>query len=206
MTSAQKSHWEHVYATKTAERVSWFQEHARASLDLIQKTGLPLDGRIIDVGGGASTLVDDLLDHGYTDISVLDIAEHALAAARERLGKRSSGVRWLEGDITKIDLPESSYDLWHDRAVFHFLTDPTHRELYLQNVLHSVKKGGHIIVATFSLDGPKRCSGLEVMQYDPQSLHATFGDHFRLVDSRSEDHITPTGSLQNFIYCYCRME
>lgn len=199
-----KQHWEEVYTTKSTDAVSWFQPHAALSLDLIRATGLGKDAGIIDVGGGASTLVDDLLANGYNDLTVLDLSIHALEAARHRLGKDENLVRWIEADITEVDLPARRYDIWHDRAVFHFLTTPEQREAYVQTVFRSVKPGGHVIVATFAEDGPLECSGLPVMRYRPEELHDQFGEAFTLLKHTREAHHTPAGKVQQFVYCYCR--
>ena len=199
-----KNHWEHVYSTKKTESVSWFQEHAEQSMRLIRGTGVPCSAGIIDVGGGASTLVDDLLRSGYRAVSVLDLAAAALSVAKARLGERASEVQWTEGDITKVLLPVHAFDVWHDRAVFHFLTSKEDREAYVDTVLRSVKPGGHVIVATFAEDGPIQCSGLPVMRYGPNELHAEFGSPFSLVRHEREEHHTPFGTVQKFVYCYCR--
>jgi SAM-dependent methyltransferase len=186
--------------------VSWFQEHAEQSLRLIADTGMPPSASVIDVGGGASTLVDDLLARGYSSLTVLDISGAALAAARSRLGNRAAGVRWIEGDITDPALfPADSFDIWHDRAVFHFLTEPADRRAYVRNVLHAVRSGGHVIVSTFAEDGPLQCSGLPVMRYDADALHDEFGAAFELVRHEREAHRTPAGNTQKFLYCYCRV-
>lgn len=199
-----KGHWEKVYQTKPADQVSWFQEHAELSLQFIRNTGVPKGGHIMDVGGGASMLVDDLLREGYSNLTVLDISAAALQTAQKRIGNDAAKVHWLEADITQIELPEASVDVWHDRAVFHFLTDAGERQRYVQAVQHAVKPGGHVIVATFAEDGPLRCSGLDVMRYRPETLHDEFGAAFELVNSTNEMHHTPSGSEQKFIYCYCR--
>jgi SAM-dependent methyltransferase len=199
-----KEHWEKVYSTKATDAVSWFQPHADLSLGLIVAAGVGRGASIIDVGGGASTLVDDLLANGFTNVSVLDLSAAALAAARKRLGSRASGVRWIEADITRADLPAGEYDVWHDRAVFHFLTSPEDRAAYVQAVFRSVKPGGHVIVATFAEDGPLQCSGLPVRRYRADELHAEFGESFQLLDHRREAHHTPSGTVQQFVYCYCR--
>lgn len=200
----RKQHWEQVYATKAPDSVSWFQEHAKHSLRIIQNTGLDKQAAIIDIGGGASTLVDDLLAEGYTDLTVLDLSATALAVARQRLGKSADSVHWLEGDITRIELPIHRFDIWHDRAVFHFLTDPADRRAYVEQVMRTVRPGGHVIVATFAEDGPEKCSGLPAMRYRPESLHAEFGDTFLLAGHEKESHQTPFGTVQQFVYCYCR--
>lgn len=199
-----KTHWEHIYETKAPTQVSWYQEHAQYSLQFIQNTGVRRTDQIIDIGGGASTLVDDLITAGFQNISVLDVSARALQLARQRLGARAAEVNWIEADITQVDLPQQAYDLWHDRAVFHFLTRPTDRQHYIYVVRHAVRKGGHVIIATFAPDGPDHCSGLEVVRYSPKSLHDEFGEGFELKHSTRETHHTPFGTEQKFIYCYCR--
>ena len=201
-----KEHWEQVYTTKAATGVSWFQEHARQSVQLIHQTGVARDAGIIDVGGGASTLVDDLLRDGYSNLAVLDLSESALSAAKERLGTPASDVAWLVGDITRVELPRHAYAVWHDRAVFHFLTTREERAAYVRAVLRAVKPGGHVIVATFAEDGPEKCSGLPVMRYSADGLHAEFGTPFTLLKQEREEHHTPAGAVQKFIYCLCRKE
>ena len=199
-----KTHWENIYRTKDVTAVSWFQEHAAQSVELIKKTGLSLEARIIDVGGGASILVDDLLDEGFSHVSVFDISGAALQRSQERLGVRALLVHWLEADITQAELEPNFYDVWHDRAVFHFLTSETHRATYVRAVLRSVKPGGHIIVASFGMEGPEKCSGLNVVRYSGESMHDEFGDDFELIGATTELHHTPFGTDQQFIYCYCR--
>ena len=199
-----KEHWENVYSTKAADEVSWFQEHAGLSLQIIRDSALAPDGRIIDVGGGASTLVDDLLSAGFSKITVLDLSAAALAKAKARLGSRAASVQWLEANILDVTLPASTYDVWHDRAVFHFLTSESERHRYVEQVLHAVKPGGLVIVATFAEDGPEKCSGLPVMRYSTEGLHAEFGNTFELLGSQRESHLTPTGKEQKFVYCFCR--
>ena len=200
----KKSHWENVYATKSVDQVSWYREHLDTSLKMILRTGVEKDAAIIDVGGGGSTLADDLLDNGFADVSVLDISGTAIAKSKERLGKRSDRIDWIEADITDVVLPEDHFDVWHDRAVFHFLTDAEDRRKYVDLVTRSLKVGGHIIVASFGLAGPQKCSGLDVVRYSPESMHGEFGDEFRLVKSVDESHETPFGTTQEFVYCYCR--
>jgi len=198
----RQQHWESVYRSKSADEVSWFQPHAASSLRLI--TGCAdTEANIIDVGGGASVLVDDLIDAGYRNLTVLDLAESALATSRARLGARTQDVQWIAGDVTRVDLPATHYDVWHDRAVFHFLTDPDDRARYVTQVLKSVKPGGHVIVATFGPGGPLQCSGLDVVRYAPESLHAEFGAPFHLLGHETEIHHTPAGKEQEFVYCYC---
>lgn len=199
----RRAHWENVYRSKAVNEVSWFQPQAASSLRLIEGCA-GHDAAIIDVGGGASVLVDNLLDAGYHDLTVLDLAEAALATTRARLGARAQGVEWIAGDITAVPLPAARYDVWHDRAVFHFLTDAADRARYVAQVLRAVKPGGHVIVAAFGPGGPLQCSGLDVVRYAPDALHAEFGAAFRLERHETEVHHTPAGKDQEFVYCYCR--
>jgi SAM-dependent methyltransferase len=199
-----KEHWEGVYRSRADTEVSWFQEHAGLSLKLIHDMDVAADAAIIDVGGGASTLVDDLLRDGYRRITVLDLSGAALAAARSRLGAMAERVQWLEADILRAELPEHAYDVWHDRAVFHFLTRVEDRRAYVQQVLRAVRPGGLVIVATFAEDGPTQCSGLPVMRYAPAELHAEFGEPFDPLGHERESHQTPSGKEQKFVYCFCR--
>lgn len=201
-----KAHWEQVYMSKAVSDVSWFQEHAQQSMHLIEQTGVAKGAGIIDVGGGASTLVDDLLGAGYSNVTVLDLSEAALQASKARLGEHAREVTWLTGDITRVELSPHAYDIWHDRAVFHFLTGREEREAYVRAVLRAVKPGGHVIVATFAEDGPAQCSGLPVMRYSADGLHAEFGAPFTLLQQEREEHHTPFGTIQKFIYCLCRKE
>jgi len=200
----RKSHWENVYQTKGRDEVSWFSEHLVTSLEIITKTDVKNDAAIIDIGGGNSNLVDDLLEQGFIDVSVLDISPKAITDSKTRLGLKAEAVNWVVADITDVELPVDRFDLWHDRAVFHFLTDENDRRKYVELVMRSVKLGGHVIVASFSLDGPKKCSGLDVMQYSPETMHNEFGDRFQLIESIAETHNTPFGTTQDFVYCYCR--
>lgn len=200
----RKHHWEHVYQTKTREQVSWFREHLEISIKLILGTGVGKDAAIIDVGGGNSTLTDDLLDLGFVDVSVLDISGRAIDDSRARLGTRAGRVNWIEADITVAELPADRFDVWHDRAVFHFLTDPDDRRKYVANVKRSLRNGGHIIVASFGPEGPQKCSGLDVVRYDPDAMHDQFGKSFELLSHVEETHETPFGTRQEFVYCYCR--
>lgn len=198
-----RGHWEGVYRDRAADQVSWFQPSAASSYRLITEGAGP-GARIIDVGAGASVLVDELLDAGYRNLTVLDLAEAALDVSRARLGSRADAVDWIAADITAASLPQAYYDVWHDRAVFHFLTDPADRARYVAQVLRSVKPGGRVIVAAFAPGGPLQCSGLDVVRYAPQSLHAEFGAPFRLLGHETEIHHTPAGRDQEFVYCYCR--
>jgi SAM-dependent methyltransferase len=199
-----KQYWEKIYSAKKIDSLSWFQDHADISLRLIHNTGLGKKAAIIDAGGGSSNLVDDLVAEGYTDVTVNDLSTAALAAAKNRLGKHADAVHWMEGDITRAKFPIHRFDIWHDRAVFHFLTGPADRQAYVEQVMRAVRPGGHVIVATFAEDGPEKCSGLPVMRYKPEALHDEFGEAFRLVEHQMEAHHTPSGQIQQFVYCYCR--
>jgi 2-polyprenyl-3-methyl-5-hydroxy-6-metoxy-1,4-benzoquinol methylase len=201
-----KTHWENVYATRTPESVSWYRAHLETSLALIERAIVARSASIIDIGGGESTLVDDLLLRGYKNLTVLDVSQTAIDVTKKRLGSTAEQVRWLVADIAAVDLKSHAYDLWHDRAVFHFLTTPERRVAYVRQVTRAVKPGGHVIVSTFGPEGPQECSGLEVMRYDAESLHGEFGGHFRLIESSKELHQTPFGTTQQFLYCYCRIE
>ena len=202
---SEQEHWEAVHGQKPPDQASWYQPHLERSIQIIENARLPLNAAIIDVGGGASTLVDDLLARGYTHVTVLDLSATAIASARKRLGSRADLVTWIVADITRADLPEHHFDFWHDRAVFHFLNDPAARRRYVTAVQRALKPGGHIVVATFGPSGPERCSGLEVVRYSPDGLHAEFGHTFEKISDSTEVHVTPWGSEQEFVYCYCRM-
>jgi SAM-dependent methyltransferase len=194
----RKAHWERVYTTKGEGELGWFQPDPALSLDLIRSAS-HRRGPVIDVGGGSSRLVDRLLDSGFEHITVLDISRAALDTARSRLGDRSDSVRWVEADVTS-EVRLGEFDVWHDRAVFHFLTEPADRRRYIELAGRSIVPGGHLIIATFAPDGPPRCSGLEVCRYDASSLAAELGDTFTLVGEATETHVTPQGSPQTFFY------
>lgn len=202
----QKTHWEQVYQTKAPEAVSWYRKHLEKSLELIKKADADTSACIIDVGGGESTLVDDLVELGYRNVSVLDISETAIDVSKRRIGERAAQVTWIAANITQVELPSQRYDVWHDRAVFHFLTTSEERFAYVRQVANSVKPGGHVIVATFGPQGPEKCSGLTTRRYDANSLHDEFGTKFKLIESATEMHITPFGTTQQFLYCYCMLE
>jgi len=201
-----KTHWENVYATKTPDQVSWYRPHLETSLNLIERAASRKSASIIDVGGGESTLVDDLLARGYDNITVLDVSQTALDVTKKRLGLAAERIHWFVADITELHLPPSTYDVWHDRAMFHFLTTPEQRTAYVRQVAQAVKSGGHVIIGTFGPEGPTKCSGLDVIRYDAASLHNQFGMHFRLEESLKELHTTPFGTTQQFLYCYCKVE
>lgn len=195
-----KAHWERLYVDKPATEVSWYQLHPEYSLAMITATGAGQDAGIIDVGGGASTLADYLLEADYDNITVLDIAHGGIKRARKRLGVQASQVTWIEQDVTTFR-PEVRYDIWHDRAVFHFLTSDMQRSRYLATLDKALKPGGHAIIATFAEDGPSTCNGLEVVRYSPDTLNRALGHTLRLAETRSEEHITPAGGVQQFNYC-----
>jgi 2-polyprenyl-3-methyl-5-hydroxy-6-metoxy-1,4-benzoquinol methylase len=193
----RSAHWEGVYATKGAANVSWFQENPAISIELIRQTHASSGSAIIDVGGGASRLVDALLRDGYRAITVLDLSATALELAKERIGPSSAAVDWIVADVTTWK-PVRQYEVWHDRAAFHFLTDPDDRRAYLDCLQSAVAPGGQVIIGTFALDGPEKCSGLPVQRYDSKSLAEQLGASFELVETRSEMHRTPWNSNQAF--------
>jgi len=199
-----KNHWEDFYRSKAPNVVSWYRPHLDISLTLICEAVSDRNAAIIDVGGGESTLVDDLLQRGYRNLTVLDISAAALNATKQRLGSLAEQITWVESDITVVDLPEHRYDVWHDRAVFHFLTEPSQRGAYTHALTKALKPGGRVVIATFGPLGPNRCSGLDVRRYDDQQLSDEFGPGFELVTSTLEDHHTPAGSSQQFLYCSFR--
>ncbi len=201
-----KTYWEKIYTTKAPEAVSWYRLHLETSLALIGRAAAGYSASIIDVGGGESTLVDDLLARGYENITVLDVSQTAIGVTKKRLGLAAEPIRWLLADITEAQLKPGAYDVWHDRAVFHFLTSREHRAAYVRQVGHAVKPGGHVIISTFGPEGPTKCSGLDVIRYNADSLHDQFGVRFRLVDSSKELHRTPFGTTQQFLFCYCKVE
>jgi len=193
----RQAHWEKVYTSKGENEVSWFQESPAPSLALIAQVGAAPSAAIIDIGGGASRLVDELLDRRFHDVTVLDLSAAALEAAKARLGERANQAHWLVADATTWD-PSRMYDVWHDRAAFHFLTEERDRAAYIARLKQSLKIGGHAIIATFALDGPEKCSGLPVMRYDAARLGQTLGPGFKLLQSHGNDHATPWGSHQQF--------
>ena len=202
-----RAHWEKVYHGKPPDAFSWYRPHLETSLDLIERAAADRSASILDVGGGESTLVDDLLARGYHNVTVLDISPTALEVTKARLGPLAEQVHWIAAGLLEAAfLARHSYDIWHDRAVFHFLTSDDERAAYVQQALRAVKPGGHVIVSTFGPEGPQRCSGLDVVRYDAGSLHDQFGRRFQLLESRQELHRTPCGTTQQFLYCYCVLE
>lgn len=200
-----RTHWQQIYTSKGPTEVSWFQSEPAVSVRLIRNVVRDRTSTIIDVGGGASTLVDHLLDAGFESLTVMDISGEALSQAQERLGPRAERVTWLEADVLVDELPADAFEFWHDRAVFHFLTEASDRRRYVEQVHRSVRVGGHVAVATFAPDGPTHCSGLEVVRYDADELHGEFGADFRLLETEREEHVTPSGVTQPFTYCMCRV-
>jgi trans-aconitate methyltransferase len=195
--AGRQAHWENVYTTKGEKEVSWFQENPAPSLELIALTDVSEEAAIIDIGGGASRLVDDLLARKFRRLTVLDLSGAALAAAKLRLGNRGACVQWVVADVTKWE-PTGTYDLWHDRAAFHFLTDHADQSAYVDRLKRAVRPGGHVIIGTFAPDGPERCSGLPIMRHDATTLAAILGSGFALIDTRRHDHATPWGAVQRF--------
>ena len=200
----QREHWEKVYLTNQPDKLGWYKPHLETSLKWIKELDLSEDSNIIDVGGGASTLVDDLLNEVYRSITVVDLSKNALALAKERLGERAKLVTWLEEDITSVPLAARHYDLWHDRAVFHFLTAPEQRQQYRINLLKALRPGGHLIIAAFAPEAPPKCSGLPVERYSADKLESTLGAKFELKRHKKELHITPGGVEQMYLYCHFR--
>jgi trans-aconitate methyltransferase len=198
MNSVERQvHWEHVYTTKGENEVSWFEDSPTISLDLIRSTGVSASASIIDIGGGASRLVDTLMNEGFEAVTVLDLSKKALATAKTRLGPLREKARWVVADVTTWE-PSETYDVWHDRAASHFLTEPKDRAAYAERVSKSVPPGGHVIIGTFAPDGPERCSGLQVIRHNAATLSEMLGNEFALVESRRHGHQTPWGATQRF--------
>lgn len=193
----RQAHWENVYQTKREGEVSWFQDSPSISLDLIRATGVRPDASIIDIGGGASRLPDALLEAGFSSITVLDLSEKAMHVSQARLGERGANVKWIVADVTTWQPPEV-YDVWHDRAAFHFLTDPKDQAAYAERVSRALYPGGHVIIGTFAPDGPERCSGLPIVRHDAGSLGTILGPSFALTETREHEHRTPAGAIQRF--------
>lgn len=201
-----QQHWQAVYLDKAADRVSWYRPHLDQSLALLRQAGLDVHSRVIDVGGGASTLVDDLIAAGVRDVSVLDLSTQALAIARERLGDAAAKVDWLVGDVLTMAFARARFDFWHDRAVSHFISDEDMAGAYARQAADAIAPGGHAVIAGFAPDGPERCSGLQVMRRSADDIARLLGTRFTLVDSRDERHVTPGGSVQAFAYAVLRRD
>jgi ubiquinone/menaquinone biosynthesis C-methylase UbiE len=202
----RKAHWETIYQTKRPDQVSWFQREAGMSLAFIRRIAPDTRAATIDVGGGASTLIDGLLAAGYRELCVLDVSPSALAETQRRVGSTGAAVTWLTADVLQAELPPSGFDVWHDRAVFHFLIEASDRARYVAQARRAVRPGGHVLVAAFADDGPTQCSGLPVVRYTAGALHQEFGADFRLVESAREEHVTPSGAKQAFVYCLCQLQ
>jgi SAM-dependent methyltransferase len=202
-TSDRQMHWQNVYLTKGEQQVSWTQASPEPSLSLIERFAGGRNASIIDVGGGASRLVDGLRQRGYEALTVLDLSEAALEKAQERLGPDAANVQWIAADITQWQ-PPAAFDVWHDRAAFHFLVQAEDRDAYLDRLRHGVKPGGHAIIATFAFDGPEKCSGLPVQRYDPESLSEAVGPAFQLVEHQAHRHTTPWSAVQSFQFSVLR--
>lgn len=196
-----KTHWGKIYSQKKPGEVSWYKPHLDLSLRILSNAGLSPASRVIDVGAGASTLVDDLIKLGVKAITVLDISGEALAISKARLGQQASAVEWVEADVTQAKLRKEYYDIWHDRAVFHFLTNREARRGYIAVMTEALKSQGQLVMATFSPEGPLQCSGLDIVRYSPETLQAELGSGFRLVEALEEEHQTPFNTAQKFIYC-----
>jgi SAM-dependent methyltransferase len=205
MNSGCLAHWQNVYKEKAENQVSWFQETPAISLELIEAVHPKFDSAIVDIGGGASRLVDRLVHEGYRDLTVLDFSENAIAMAKARMGEPAEAVKWIVADVTQWE-PTRRYDLWHDRAAFHFLTQAPDRNAYVECLASALRPGGHAIIGTFAMDGPERCSGLPVIRYDAASLSATLGNAFALVETRRHDHRTPMGGVQRFQFSIFRRQ
>ena len=203
-TESRQAHWEKVYTSKGENEVSWFQENPAPSLDLIARAGATTASAVIDVGGGASRLIDALIEKGIRAVTVLDLSQAALATAKARVGRRADQVHWIVADVTTWEPHAAAYDVWHDRAAFHFLVDQGDRAGYIARLSKAVKPGGYAIIGTFAPDGPERCSGLPVARYDAQGLHRELGDAFELVETFRNEHRTPSGSVQHFQFSLFR--
>lgn len=201
-----KEHWEDVYSSRPTDRLGWHKPRLQTSLEWIRSLELPPHAPIIDVGGGASTLIDDLLADGFSAVTVLDISDAALSLLRERLGSDAQKVSWLNGDITSVELPAGHFELWHDRAAFHFLTEPLQQQQYRQKLLQALKPGGHLIIGAFAPEAPSKCSGLPVQRYDHARLAETLGHELELIRHHKEMHVTPGGVEQMYLYCQFRRQ
>ena len=195
----RKKHWGDVYQEKSPSEVSWYQKEPKLSLELIRSTNVASNDAIIDVGGGTSVLVDYLSKECFTNLTVLDISKNAIAISKDRLGDTAKSIEWIVSDITQFDTSQK-FSLWHDRALFHFLTDPSDRKIYVKALIKAIRTEGHLIIATFAIGGPEKCSGLEIVQYDSEKMIAELGDNFSLVEERKEIHITPANNEQEFIF------
>jgi 2-polyprenyl-3-methyl-5-hydroxy-6-metoxy-1,4-benzoquinol methylase len=204
-TTDRKQHWETIYGTKQSDEVSWFQRYPKTSMEFVHLFNLPLDAKIIDVGGGDSNLIDTLIDAGYTDITVLDISANAIERTKARLGEKGARVKWIVSDVTEFE-PTEQYDFWHDRAAFHFLTSEALADKYVAIAKRGIKPGGYLVLGTFSESGPRKCSGLDIQQYSEESMSEKFTDGFERIKCVHEDHTTPFDTVQRFLFCSFRRE
>jgi len=200
----QRDHWEDTYSNNAIEQLGWYAAHVETSVSWIVGLDLDQDAEIIDAGGGACTLVDDLLNERYQSVTVVDLSKRAMTLAQMRLGEKAKSVTWIEGDITSVPLAANRYDVWHDRAVFHFFTDSEQRQLYRNNLMQALKPGGYLIIAVFAPEAPPRCSGLPVERYTLDQLESTLGAEFELNQHTQEMHVTPGGTEQMYLYCHFR--
>jgi len=194
------NHWENIYITKNPNEVSWYQKTPETSLVFLKSFNLPKSAKIIDIGGGDSFFVDNLIELGYQDITVLDISGKALERAKTRIGEKAEKIKWIVSDVTDFE-PDTKYDFWHDRATFHFLTDEEDIEKYIEIIKNSINIDGYLVIGTFSEDGPKKCSGLEIKQYSEMSMSVRFRNYFQKLKCITVDHRTPFGTIQNFLFC-----
>jgi SAM-dependent methyltransferase len=199
----RKKHWDSIYSTKESDQVSWFQTYPKTSIEFIRLFDLPFSAKIIDVGGGDSNLIDTLIDLGYSDLTVLDISKEAINRTKMRLGEKAKLVKWIVSDVTEF-IPLEKYDLWHDRAAFHFLTTEALTDKYVEIAKRGIKENGYLILGTFSENGPKKCSGLDIKQYSEHSMSDKFTDGFDRIRCIQEDHLTPFNTVQNFLFCSFR--
>jgi 2-polyprenyl-3-methyl-5-hydroxy-6-metoxy-1,4-benzoquinol methylase len=197
--SEQQTHWQQIYEKKDPDQLTWYQPEATISLELIRQQKLSTESKLVDMGSGCSTLVDGLLASGLRHLTMVDLSSSALKCAQKRLGERSETIQWIAADATTWE-PEEEYDLWHDRAVFHFLTTEGQREGYLKALRKGLKPGGRVVLSTFAVGGPEKCSGLPIVQYNAEKVRATFGEDFTLLLERTEEHPTPWGGHQSFAY------
>ncbi|HWY12263.1 MAG TPA: class I SAM-dependent methyltransferase [Bacteroidia bacterium] len=204
-TVQRKEHWENIYCTKQENEVSWFQQYPKTSMDFVELFSLKKDSKIIDIGGGDSHFADSLLEAEYTNITVLDISAKAIERAKIRIGEKAAGVKWIVSDVTEF-VPTQQYDFWHDRAAFHFLTEEAQADKYVEIANKGIAENGILVLGTFSVNGPKKCSGLEIKQYSETSMSAKFEKYFKRVKCITEDHQTPFNTIQNFLFCSFKKE
>jgi 2-polyprenyl-3-methyl-5-hydroxy-6-metoxy-1,4-benzoquinol methylase len=199
-TITRKEHWENIYCTKQENEVSWFQQYPKTSMDFVDLFSITKDSKIIDIGGGDSHFVDALLEAGFTNVTVLDISANAIERAKKRLGQNAGKVKWIVSDVTEF-VPEEKYDFWHDRAAFHFLINEEQADKYVEIANSGITANGILVLGTFSVNGPKKCSGLDIKQYSEETMSVKFEKYFKRVKCITEDHQTPFNTIQNFLFC-----